>query len=314
MSSKNIPIFYASDDNYAPYLAVSIASLAANSSKDYNYDIHVLTSPMSEENKNRIGALGTENVTVTFDDMSERINTIADKVAIRDYYSMATYFRIFIANMFPEYDKAIYIDADTVVIDDIAKLYNMDIGDNLIGGMAENVMTMDVFNRYSSIVLGVPGGEYFNAGLVLMNLEQFRATKMESRFIEILSKRKFPVAQDQDYLNILCHGRVSYLPVEWNLDPVDMHKDKMPHILHYKMHRRPWYSDGILFGDYFWAYTVQSGYHDEIVARKNARTEADDQRDLDVMQGLCDMAEREVQSVLNGSEPCAKVFVPPIEQ
>jgi lipopolysaccharide biosynthesis glycosyltransferase len=313
MSSKTIPIFYAADDNYAPYLAVSVTSLIANADKEYFYDIHVLTSPMSEENKRRIGALSTEYASITFDDMGERIKSIADKVSIRDYYSMATYFRIFIANMFPEYDKALYIDSDTVAVDDVAKLFNTDIGDALIGGMPENVMLMDVFSRYSSIVLGVPNTEYFNAGLVLMNLEQFRATKMESRFIELLSRRKFPVAQDQDYLNLLCHGRVHYLPVEWNLDPVDIYKDKTPRFIHYKMHRRPWYSDGILFGEHFWAYTVQSGYHDEIVARKNARTEADSKRDEDVMQSLCELAESEVQAVVSGKEPCAKVYVPPIE-
>lgn len=313
MHLTRIPIFFATDDNYAPFLAVSITSLLKNASKDYFYDIHVLTSPMSDENKSRIGALATDNSMISFDDMSERMDAIANKISLRDYYSMATYFRIFIADMFPEYDKALYIDSDTVILDDISKLYNTELGSCLIGGMPENVMLMDVFSRYSSVVLGIPNTEYFNAGLILMNLKEFRETKMEKRFIELLSKRKFPVAQDQDYLNLLCHGRVHYFPVEWNLDPVDIYKDKTPSIIHYKMHRRPWHYDGVLFGEHFWKYTEESGYHNEIVFHKNARTDADAKRDQDVMQGLCDLAAREIASVENGSEPCAKVYVPPIK-
>ena len=313
MYKTTVPIFYAADDNYAPYLAVSVASLLENSCGDNFYDIHILTSPMSEENKSKIAALEGVNSKITFEDMGERIKSIADKVSIRDYYSISTYFRIFIAEMFPEYDKAIYIDADTVVIDDIEKLYSTDIGDCLVGGMPENVMLMDVFSRYSSIVLGIPNTEYFNAGIILMNLNEFRKTKMEKRFIELLSRRKFPVAQDQDYLNLLCHGRVHYFPVEWNLDPVDIYKDKKPHIIHYKMHRRPWYYDGVNFGEHFWKYTEKSGYHDSIVSKKSARTDADAVKDTEVMQSLCDLAEREIAAVVSGSEPCAKVYVPPIE-
>jgi lipopolysaccharide biosynthesis glycosyltransferase len=312
MSINPIPIFYAADDNYAPYLAVSITSLCENASSDKFYDIHILTSAMSDTNRARITSLAKENCSIVFDDMDERMKPIAGKVSLRDYYSLATYFRIFIAGMFPEYEKAIYIDSDTLVLSDIAGMYETDIGDNLVGGIQENVMLMDVFNRYSSVVLGIPNHEYFNAGIIVMNLKQFRLTDMEGRFIELLNRRSFPVAQDQDYLNLLCHGRVHYFPVEWNLDPVDIYKDKKPLILHYKMHRRPWNYDGVLFGEHFWDYTEKSGYHQDIIRSKNSRTDADAKRDQTVMSNLCALAEREISDVITGKVPCAKEVCPSI--
>ena len=44
-----IPIFFASDNNYAPYLAVAIKSLLANASTDYFYKIHILTTNLDKD-------------------------------------------------------------------------------------------------------------------------------------------------------------------------------------------------------------------------------------------------------------------------
>ena len=65
----------------------------------------------------------TENVKIEFCDVSERLDKIKKKLTVRDYYSLTTYYRIFISEMYPKYDKVIYIDSDTVVCQDIVKLY-----------------------------------------------------------------------------------------------------------------------------------------------------------------------------------------------
>ena len=69
------------------------------------------------------------NFSVQFDHVTEYLHSIQEKLPLRDYYSKTTYFRLFIAEMFPEIDKAIYIDSDTVVLGDIAQLYDYDLGD-----------------------------------------------------------------------------------------------------------------------------------------------------------------------------------------
>ena len=46
---KTIPIFYAIDDEYSKFVAVSIKSLIMNANKDYNYDINIIYENLSKE-------------------------------------------------------------------------------------------------------------------------------------------------------------------------------------------------------------------------------------------------------------------------
>lgn len=293
-SKKIIPIFFATDDSYAPYLAVSVRSMLDNADKNYFYRIHILTSTMNEENRRRIAALAGENSEISFDNPEKKLEHLMGSLSLRDYYSVATYYRLFIADMFPQYDKVMYIDSDTVIPGDISKMYLTDIGNNLVGAIPESVMLLAPFGEYSEKVVGVPHDKYFNAGILLMNLEEFRASHIESRFVALLSRKKFPVAQDQDYLNVLCQNRIYYFGHEWNLAPVEGLTDKEPCIVHYKMASRPWNYDGVLFGDYFWQYAEASGYYEDICKAKSARTPADAENDKNVYDGLVALALDEI--------------------
>lgn len=54
---NNIPVFYATDENYAPYLYVSIKSLISHISSEYNYDICILIENLSDRYKKLITSL-----------------------------------------------------------------------------------------------------------------------------------------------------------------------------------------------------------------------------------------------------------------
>ena len=116
-----IPIFYACDDNFVKYTVVSLTSMMANASRDYEYRVYVLNTNISERMQDVLHGMEDENFSVQFVEVTEYLQSISDKLPIRDYYSKTTYFRLFIAEMFPEYDKAIYIDSDTVVEEDISQ-------------------------------------------------------------------------------------------------------------------------------------------------------------------------------------------------
>ena len=125
MKKPVIPIFYACDDFFVKYMIVSLRSMIENASKDRSYHIYVLHTNISEEMKQKMYDLQNENFEVSFEDVTEYLKHIADRLPIRHYYTKTTYFRLFIAEMFPQYQKAIYIDSDTVVQGDISKLYDI---------------------------------------------------------------------------------------------------------------------------------------------------------------------------------------------
>ena len=135
-----IPIFFAVDDKYVPFLAVTLQSLLNNASQENYYVIKILYTNMSEESKEKISKYTRENVNIEYVDLNYYIEKIKEKLYTRDYFSMTTYFRLFISNLYPQYNKAIYLDCDIVLLKDIAELYNIDIGDNLLGAVPDDII------------------------------------------------------------------------------------------------------------------------------------------------------------------------------
>ena len=171
--TNEIPVFFALDDAYIPFMAVTLQSIVENSSKANNYAIKILCTKVAEENKAKIRKYEKENIRIEFVDLNKQVDEIKNKLYTRNYYSNTTYYRMFIPELYPQYDKAIYIDSDTVVLTDIANLYNEDIGTNLLGAVPDGaVQAIDVFKEYVEKVIGVVDyNNYFNAGVLLMNLE-----------------------------------------------------------------------------------------------------------------------------------------------
>ena len=271
--NKEIPIFFSIDDGYIPCLGVAIKSIQANAKDEFNYHIYVLYTQMSEENINNIKTeFDKDNFIIDFYNIEENVKEKAEtlSVRLRDYYSNTIYYRLFIQNEFPQYDKALYIDSDVVLVDDIAKLYNRELGDHLLGVVRDGVVEYgpEILREYVKNFVCVPVEQYFNSGVLVMNLKEMRKAKIEERFLYLIDKYNIDtVAPDQDYLNVLCQGRTLMIPESW---------DKMPdfcggypdindlHLIHYNMFRKPWHYADVAYQEAFWKYAKQTSYYDTL--------------------------------------------------
>lgn len=282
---KEIPIFFTIDDSYAPYLGVAIKSIIENASKEYNYKIIVLNQGLTEENIEKISSLAQDGFEIKFVYMKDGLETITDRVENRlrcDYFTLTIYFRLFIPDMFPEYDKGIYIDSDIVVPGDISELYNIELGNNLVGACADkSVVEVPELAKYMEEAVGVSRYEYVNSGVLLMNLKEMREKEFSKRFLELLNKYHFDcIAPDQDYLNAICNGKILYLDEVWDAMPTD-DKEPLPNpkLIHYNLFQKPWCYDNIQYEDYFWKYAKETSYHEQILeAKKNY---SDEQKNSD---------------------------------
>ena len=299
MNTNIVPVFMAVDDGYIPFLGVALKSIIENSSKENKYEIKILYTRVSEENQNKIKAYETENVSIEFVDLSSKLHEIEDKLYTRNYFSNTTYFRLFIPELYPEYDKAVYIDSDTITLADIAELYNTDMRDNLIAGIPDGaVQALTVFQEYVEKVVGViDSNNYFNAGIIVMNLKELREYKFQEKFLYMLEKIKFEVAQDQDYMNRLCKGRVKLLGFEWNRMPAMGKQEGELKLIHYNLGCKPWYFDDVLYQEYFWKYAKETEFYDEISAMKSKYTEADKEKDDANSSKLIELAKLEADCV-----------------
>lgn len=294
MNSKpEVPVFFATDDNYAPFLAVTFKSILDNASKDFSYKFYVLTTNLSSSYEKRIKEFESEDVKIEFIFLKETIEKIKAKFHLRDYYSIETYYRFFIANMFPQYDKVLYCDCDVIVLGDIAELYNHNIDNYLVGACPEEVMTeVKIFGDYVEQALDVDCEKYFNAGVMLMNLDGFRKENIEEKFFDMLQKYTFRVTQDEDYLNVLCKGKVKLFHLGWNKTAFKNEKfnDKDLKLIHYKIHWKPWHYDGVLYENHFWDYAKQTSFYEEILNKKLSYTDEEKRRDAIAYERLKQMA------------------------
>ena len=265
---KEIPIFYSVDDNYIPCLAVALESLVAHTSDNNNYRIIVLNTGISDENISKIKKYERDNIKISFEDISSKLFRLEKELElrIRDYYTISIYYRLFIASLFPQYDKAIYLDADMLILDDVEKIYDVEMNNNLLIAVRDEVVASDeVLRKYSLLQIGVDYDFYFNSGMLVMNLREMRKAKIEEKFIYMLTKYNLStICPDQDYLNVLCKGRVIYLNENWdkmsdygsNIDEAEIS------ILHYNMFKKPWLYKDANYSDLYWHWAKKTEFYE----------------------------------------------------
>ncbi len=286
-----IPIFCAVDDGYAPYLAVALRSIRANT--QHPLRVHVLIEHLSQEHRNNLLAMQDELLSIEFVDVAKKVESFGKSLHLRDYYTKATYYRFFIPELFPQYDKGLYLDCDIAVLDDIADLYHMDLQGHPLGAVTDEVITdIPVFSAYAETVLGIPRHEYFNAGILVMDLAQLRRIDLLGSLVRLMDRHTFTVAQDQDYLNVLFYKKTAILPLRWNKTAFD-NCDPLapPAIVHFKINFKPWHYSGISYENHFWYYAKQTAYYACILEELNNYT--GQERDAAQYEGLVALAQKE---------------------
>lgn len=302
---ESIPVFFSIDDNYAPFLSVALSSIVRNSSKTYAYKVIVLYMKLSERNRRMLASLAAENLEIQFISMENRLDGITDCMSNRlraDYFTLTIYFRLFIPVMFPEYDKAIYLDSDIVVPGDISELYRTELGDNLLAAAADHsVVDVPQLAKYIEDGVGIDKYHYINSGVLLMNLKRMREAQLEQRFLELMNTYHFDcIAPDQDYLNVMCSGKILYLPASWDAMPTQGTKPiKNPKLIHYNLFAKPWCYDHVQYEEYFWEYAKKSGYFSEILSLKAQYSEENRKSDHEHLELMLSRGEAIADAEMN---------------
>ena len=303
MKKEIIPIIYSTDENYVPCLAVSLTSLKFNCSKRYNYRIIVLHSNVGEKMQQRIFKLSSKGFKIEFVSVKDYMGELETSAVLRDYYTYTTYYRIFISKLFPTLNKAIYLDCDTVIVSDISKLYEVDINDYYLAAVPDGAVgAVEPFQEYTEKVLGINYTNYFNAGMLLMNLEKLRNEGFYAKFIELMTAHSFKVAQDQDYLNVLCKDKTLFLDETWNMMPIkasNLENEIMPNIIHFNLTMKPWHYKGIMFEKYFWKHAKETCFYRHLLSIRRNYSKANIEKDSMCESKLIEMCKSEVDNPNN---------------
>lgn len=207
-------VIYASDDSFVKVMGISIISLLENNKK-HNFRISVLDSEISNQNKRLINKIidSYENVVLRF----VKINNVETELGVRLYLdrgSISQYYRLFIADIFKGYNgRVLYLDCDTVIVDDIQELMTLDLSNNVIAALK------DAFSRHYRKNIELKDNDImFNSGVMLIDLKKWREEDIENRIIVFLKKYKGKVQQgDQGVLNAVLSSKTATLSPKFNL-------------------------------------------------------------------------------------------------
>lgn len=215
---KHIPVFCATDDNYAAFASVMMVSVLTHT-KSF-IDFYVMDGGISSKSKRWIkkDLKPYPNHEVHYVDMK---NYDLSRFPNLKHYSTNTFSRYFIPEIAKEYNKIIYLDVDIVVKKDIKLLFDQPLGNYALGAVLEDFYAGNYTTLKEHIWPKYNGGDhYFNAGVLLLDIPKLIKMKFTEKTIELTNTLADKLnCADQDVLNILFENNFQVLDYQFNYMP-----------------------------------------------------------------------------------------------
>lgn len=295
-SADGVSIVIASDDNFVPHLAALIESIKDTLSVKRSLQICILDGGISLKNRNLLlkqfkNGLVHDGV-INFIDCKHLYKNVETHM----HFSTSTFYRIDIGKILKNHSKVIYIDCDTIVQDDLSKLWDIELGDSTVAAAPDLIMKNFVKQRTPAMreASGQPAGEYlknyvglgdridqyFQAGVIVFNLDRYRLMNISAFALNELETKKYWFL-DQDVLNKFLVGSVKLIDTSWNCVNLVMDVKEglsaewaakavedlvAPKIIHYAgFEAKPWNNPAAPLSEVYWYY-LRRTYWYELIA------------------------------------------------
>lgn len=292
-ASDHIPVVYACDEAFVPYTAASIQSLMETADPQRKYCVYLIITHISENSARRLlqQVRPFGNFSLEFLNVERFRQDYEFFISPRDHITIESWYRLFIPDLFPEHDRVIYLDGDTICCTDVAALHDMDMGDFQLAAARDMLGTSGAYERS---LWGLPNSrygilksrkpdDYFIAGLVVFNLRAFRQRSNSRALLELAVSRNWP-HHDQDVLNVYFEDSTLRLPMAWNFTDVGrdarflpewllrdyLRSRSRPKVVHFGGYKnKPWKNETMHVRNFhlFWKYALRSEFAETIVSR-----------------------------------------------
>jgi len=247
-SPVRCPLVFACDGGYSMPLATTLRSVVEANRSGWPLEIFILSHGFSESMKKKVldsqpeGSCSIRWIPVDL--------TQFTGFSTLQHISSATYARLLIPSILPDdISRVLYLDADLLVLGDLTPILELDLESAVLGAVVDE--RLDTYIKMGNTRLGglplprVRG--YFNAGVLLIDLEGWRAKQVPESALEYLQKYPDTLYSDQDALNAACDGLWKPLDPRWNYYQIDLKKplsdmsvDQRPGIIHFQGGLKPW--------------------------------------------------------------------------
>lgn len=209
-------ILVAINTQYIKQLNILLQSIQ-KSNKEEQFDIYILHRCLTGKDIKQIkNNLNIEKFHIKAIKINDK--EISTFPVYEERYPVEIYFRIFASKYLPqELDRILYLDVDTLVINKLNELYNMDFEDNYFIAATH---IKKIVHKFNEIRLGIKEeNPYINTGVLLMNLKELRKIQVDKEVTEFVKRnRKKLMLPDQDIINTIYGDRIKLVDeLKYNL-------------------------------------------------------------------------------------------------
>lgn len=261
-------ICLCADNNVVEYMSALIVSILRNSSQDEKFIFHIITSCISEENKNYLNELkNIKNFQLKY------YNPI-HREKFEKWYSEKTpqkwpvevFFKLDIPFILKDLDKVLYLDCDMIAVNNFKELFDINMDNYTVAAAKDKLISN---SHLKKIKLNKSNG-YFNSGLLLINIKNFNTLFPNDTFLEKIDKYlnniKIVEYPEQDIINIIFNNKIKPIDSKYNCVSAIVKKDKEVQdtiIAHYTL-LKPLYKNAypqknkLYYA--FWKYFIETPY------------------------------------------------------
>ncbi len=257
------------DDGFAKPLAVTLYSALSNYRSAADVKVYIVDGGISPANRSRIDGIVRNHVT-TAEWIEPDLNPVR-QLNVSERYPASVYLRLLLPSLLPPWiEKAIYLDSDLIIDEDIGELWKADVGRKaVLAAQDEGAPTVGSpwgLSNYRELGLH-SSTKYFNSGVLVFNLRRWREQRIADRIIKYIAAHPHLMRfGEQDAMNAVLANDWGALDPKWNqlVSPWEGHdgREYRRGILHFVSRFKPWNPDGAHWTNFIYdRYLKQSGWY-----------------------------------------------------
>lgn len=209
MKTKNlVHIALCCDEHYAAYATTVMLSILKSTTEPERLAFYLIANNISTKIQNLMHQeISKKKSGLT---IIQATNKAFEGLPVHRF-GQAVYQRILLSEYLPNtLDKVLYLDSDLFVGDDICSLW-----DTSLDGFA--IAAVEDLSRSASKTIGIPRQDYFNSGVLLMDLKQWRGQGIHWQVAGYAADNAHKLHYvDQCSLNAIFKGKWKRLHPRWN--------------------------------------------------------------------------------------------------
>ncbi|NDJ26630.1 hypothetical protein DMB95_01475 [Campylobacter sp. MIT 12-8780] len=214
---REVHIVYMCDKKQSSIKKCAVSMLSVLENKDEKDFIHfyfIIDEGFKETDTACLDFLNTKHSTLTFLKVDSSDFELYRSTTQRKNMPINAYYRLAIPWLLPHLDRVIYLDYDSVVLDSLWELYNLDISQYYLGVVDDAWK----YFRYKEMMHIQPESRHYNSGMLLFNAKKWRDEKIDERLKEfsLLHKDVFVLA-DQFLINAVLNKNIRFIHFKYNL-------------------------------------------------------------------------------------------------